>query len=223
VRLGDLHRPDRGRKVGPRAHPIPDLVEVVSQIGLELLKRLPIHSRGTLVGRNPPVRLPHQRLGNRKRLVFGPWHVLSRFLPGLTPRLIESTFLVSRPLGSTATPASSDLTATTGRSAGERRVGTQCLRFLPRHAPSRDLRACDPGRHIDARLLTFRARAADQAHAASTPGTAWPVRGYPPGSSRGTEEDPRFRCQLVPIDASTATPNRISPAERFWHVFPVPT
>ena len=29
--------------------------------------------------------------------------------------------------------------ATTGRSASERRVGTQCLRFLPRHAPSRDL------------------------------------------------------------------------------------
>ena len=31
VRLGDLHRPDRGRQVGPRAHPIPDLVEVVPQ------------------------------------------------------------------------------------------------------------------------------------------------------------------------------------------------
>ncbi len=46
---------------------------------------------------------------------------------------------MSRPLRSTATPASSGFSATTGRSAGERRVGTQCLRFLPRHAPSHDL------------------------------------------------------------------------------------
>jgi hypothetical protein len=62
-----------------------------------------------------------------------------RFLPGpLRPRLTESTFLVSRPLGSTATPAGSTFSATTGRSAGARRIGTQCLRFPPRHAPSRD-------------------------------------------------------------------------------------
>src|SRR5215217_5918680 len=37
--------------------------------------------------------------------------------------------------------------------------------------PLATLEACDPGRRIDARLLTFRARAADQAHAAFTPGT----------------------------------------------------
>jgi hypothetical protein len=49
------------------------------------------------------------------------------------------------------------------------------------------------GRHIGARLLTFRARAADQAHAASTPGTTWPIHGHPPGSSRGARKDPRFR------------------------------
>jgi len=33
---------------------------------------------------------------------------------------------------------------------------------------------------IDARLLTFRARAADRAHAAFTPGTTWPVIGTDP-------------------------------------------
>ena len=38
---------------------------------------------------------------------------------------------MSRPLGSTATPASSGFAATTGRSAGDRRIGTQCLRFPP--------------------------------------------------------------------------------------------
>ena len=53
--------------------------------------------------------------------------------------MIETTFLVSRPLRSTPTPASRDFAASTGRSASERRIGTQCLRFLPRHAPSSDL------------------------------------------------------------------------------------
>ena len=37
---------------------------------------------------------------------------------------------------------------------------------------------------IETRLPVFHARAADQAHAASMPGTAWPVIGHPPGSSR---------------------------------------
>ena len=139
MRLGDLDCPDRGRKVGPGAHPIPDLVKVSLQIGLELVQILPVHSRGTLVLLDVPPRLPHHQLGNYKRLVFGLRHVFS--LPPRTqgPRLIETTFLVSRPLRSTPTPASGDFSATTGRSASERRVGTQCLRFLPRHAPSSDL------------------------------------------------------------------------------------
>jgi hypothetical protein len=77
VWLGDLHRPDRGWEVGPRTHPIPDLVEVVPQIGLELIETLPVHSRRALVGLDPPPRLPHHRLGDRKRLVFGLWHVRS--------------------------------------------------------------------------------------------------------------------------------------------------
>ena len=59
------------------------------------------------------------------------------------------------------------------RRAGPAREGPALLQGL-----------VDPGRRIDARLLTFHARAADQAHAASTPGATWPVHGYPPGSSR---------------------------------------
>jgi hypothetical protein len=58
VRLGDLHRPDRGREVGPRAHPIPDLVEVARKIVLELLDRLPVHSRRALVGLDPAATPP---------------------------------------------------------------------------------------------------------------------------------------------------------------------
>jgi hypothetical protein len=68
--------------------------------------------------------------------------------------------------------------------------------LLPRHAPSRDLGACDPGRRFDARLLTFSARAADQDHAAYTPGTTWPTIGSPPSSSRRACNDLRFRCRL---------------------------
>ena len=84
---------------------------------------------------------------------------------------------MSRPLRSTTTPASSGFTANTSRSASERRdrysmppvsaVGT-----LPLAARRTDPQARTAA--FDARLLTFRARAADQAHAASTPGTAWP-------------------------------------------------
>jgi hypothetical protein len=63
---------------------------------------------------------------------------------------MNRTFLVSRPHRSTLTPASRSLTASTSRSGGDRRVGTQCLRFPPRHAPSRDLgglRPRSPNRH----------------------------------------------------------------------------
>jgi hypothetical protein len=123
--------------------------------------------------------------------------MLPRFLPEPKPRLIDSSFLMSRPLRSTTTPASSGFPATTDRSASERRDRYSiAFGLLPRHAPSRDLGACDPGRCFDARLLTFRARAADQDHAAYTPGTTWPTIGSPPSSSRRACNDLRFRCRL---------------------------
>jgi hypothetical protein len=43
---------------------------------------------------------------------------------------------------------------------------------------------------ISARLPAFRAEAADQPHATSMPGTAWPVSGHPPGSSQGRIDAP---------------------------------
>jgi hypothetical protein len=191
VRLGDLHRPDRRRKVGPRTHPIPDLVEVVRKNGLELVEILPVHPRRALVGLDLPPRLPDHQPGNRKRLLIGPWHVASPPPGTQWPRLNESTSLISRPLRSTPTPASRGFTATTSRSASERRnwysmppvsaVGT---------LPLATLEACDPDRRINARLLTFRARAADQAHAAFTPGTTWPVIGTPARLITREQPDP---------------------------------
>ena len=60
MRLRYLDSPHRGRKVGPRAHPVPDLEEIVLQIGLELVEGLAVHSRGTLVGRkhSRPIKKP---------------------------------------------------------------------------------------------------------------------------------------------------------------------
>jgi hypothetical protein len=81
---------------------------------------------------------------------------------------------MSRPLRSTPTPASRCFTTTTGRSASERlnrysmppvsAVGTLPLAVRETDPQARTAAS-------SARLLTFRARAADQAHAASTPDT----------------------------------------------------
>ncbi len=126
----------RGRKVRPRAHPVPDLVEVALQIGLELTQGLLVHSRSTLVGRNLPVRLPHLLLGNVERLGLRLWHCPSRLLPG-SARLNESNSPGEPAPWLHPHPSEQSFPATTGRSAGKRRIGTQCLRLLPRHAPSR--------------------------------------------------------------------------------------
>ena len=139
VRLGDLHRPHRRGHVAPRAHPVPDLVEVVLQIGLELAQRLLVHPRSPFVACHPPVRLPHRLLGDIERLVLRRWSVHSS--PPGSPRLLSLTSLMSRSLGSTPTPASRCFIATTDRSACAVRNGTRCLGCclgtlpLSRHSP----------------------------------------------------------------------------------------
>jgi hypothetical protein len=84
---------------------------------------------------------------------------------------------MSRPLRSTTTPASSSFTANTSRSASERRYRysmppVSAVGTLPLAARETDPQARTAT--FDARLLTFRARAADQDHAVFTPGTTWP-------------------------------------------------
>ena len=140
--------------------------------------------------------------------------MLLRLLPGLSPRANESTFLISRPLRSTPTPASRDLTATTGRSASERRdrysmppvsaVGT-----LPLAARRTDPQARTAA--FAARLLTFRARAADQDHAAFTPGTTWPIIGTPARLRHGrTAKPPAFDATSIVL----TTPQQRTPTPR---------
>ena len=86
---------------------------------------------------------------------------------------------MSRPLRSAPTPASRGI-CSYYRPVRRRAPHRYSLPSVsPRQAPSRHrgpLHPFRPASGIDARLLTFHARAADQAHAASTPGTTWPVR-----------------------------------------------
>jgi hypothetical protein len=74
--------------------------------------------------------------------------------------------------------------------------------------PLATFRACDPGRRIDARLLTFRARAADQAHAAFTPGTTWPVIGTPARLIAREQPDPPLS---MPTTFKLTTPQQRTP------------
>ena len=53
-----LHRLDRGREVTARRHPIPDLVQVVLQVGFELCDGPPIDTRSAAVLLDPLERLP---------------------------------------------------------------------------------------------------------------------------------------------------------------------
>ena len=91
-----LYRPHRGREVAPRAHPIPDFVQVVLLILLKLLEGLPIDSRGSLVGFDPAVRLPYRLLRNRKW--FRSWLGRRLLLP---QQLLVTQARMARPLRST--------------------------------------------------------------------------------------------------------------------------
>ena len=86
--LRDLHRPHRGREVRPRRHPIPDLVQVVLQILLELRQRHLVHPRRTLVRPDllhTPPRPPSFEISND---LPGDFSSPTRLLPG-SSRLTE--------------------------------------------------------------------------------------------------------------------------------------
>jgi hypothetical protein len=69
------------------------------------------------------------------------------------------------------------------------------------------------------RFLTFHARAADQAHAASMPDTTWPVSGHPPDSSQDRIQSPGFDVTL-PISTRQ---QRIPRRDFQCNAFPIPT
>jgi hypothetical protein len=131
---------------------------------------------------------------------------------------------VSRPLGSTATPASSGFAATTGRSASERRdwYSVPPVSAVGR-LPLATLDLTTPGRCFAARLLTFRARAADQAHAASTPDTTWPATRAPARLiPRGYQGPPVSMPSHAFRRLNSARPPRISPDRALLERLPGP-
>jgi hypothetical protein len=79
--LRNHDRLHRGRKVAPRGHPIPNPIQVILEVLLELLKRFLIHPRRPSVGFHQPVCLPYRLLGNFKRLCCD--HL---FLPSLVDK-----------------------------------------------------------------------------------------------------------------------------------------
>jgi hypothetical protein len=100
--------------------------------------------------------------------------------------------------------------ATTSRSASRRRDGTQRLRLPPSTrslSPPADALANQRAGSIGTGLPTFRAGAADRAHATYTPDTTWPILGHPPGSSRELLAFPVSMSSTC-FDASSAVRSR---------------
>ena len=226
MRLGDLHRPDRRREVGSRAHPIPDLVEVVLQIGLELVEILTVHSRRSLVGRDLPPRLPDHQLGNRKRLVLRALACcFASSQDSSAP--VERIDIPDQPAPSLHPhPSEQELHHYYGpvRQRASRPV-LNASGFRRRHAPSRrpSVLTRRPGRPVS--TLAFSRSVPEPQTRLTPPSRRAPPgqsSGHPPGSSRGNNQTPRFRCHLnFSNDASTAhthprTPDRALSGTSSW-------
>jgi hypothetical protein len=93
----------------------------------------------------------------------------------------------------------------------QRRAATvlSASRFLPLDAlPLTATRL--GGGSVGARLPTFHAEAADRAHAASMPGTAWPVNGTSARLISGPTLRPGFDATWINNDTSSAVRSRSS-------------
>ena len=157
MRLRYLHRPHRRRKVAPRGHPIPDLVQIVLQIRLELLQRAPVHPGAPLLALTFSDTPPTPPTSKYQTACLTTSARPSRLLPDDRLRLIERTQpQMTRPLRSTPTASSRGFTATTSRSASAPRDGTHSLtvsaaRELPLAAPRRGRQYRDAPSHVPCR------------------------------------------------------------------------
>ena len=180
MRLGYLHRAHRRRKVTSRGHPIPDLVQVVVQVGLEPLDRHPVHARRTLVRLDLLPGLLDRPLRNLERLVRR--LQLIHATPSEPQRVsVDRTNTATDDPAPSLHPHYRSFPTTTSRSASRTRNGTHT------HAAHGLLplaRSQTRTGSVASGLLPFHAEAADRARVASMPDTTWPVSGHPPGSSR---------------------------------------
>ena len=211
-----LHAPHRPREIAPRAHPVPQPVQIIPQLFLKQANANRVHARRAVVG---PDLLPrpvnealvylkrlHLRLGPRPRLL--PWRVG----PGLT-------LVCTAP---SLQPHYRTFLATTSRPAPVPRLGTLPLAVsAARGPPSRSQAGSPPvpwpplsGRQV----LLFRTSARDEL----TP----PLHRAPPGQHAGhplaegtppqrafvpgTMRLPGFDAIVPPIDASAVVHTRSS-------------
>jgi hypothetical protein len=68
MRFRYFHRFDRRREVAARGHPVPDLIQITSQIGLEVLDRLLVHPWSAFIGFDFQPGVPHLLLRYFERL-----------------------------------------------------------------------------------------------------------------------------------------------------------
>src|SRR5215216_1888664 len=140
IRFRNTHAPHRRRKVAPRGHPIPELVEVVRKISLEARNRLPIYSSRSLVGLHTFEGFPDLPFGDVERLCLvhgllpspvGPWSRLNNAAP-----LVQLHYRAFVPTTCCSVPVP--------------RIGTLILTVCA---------ACDLSLCIGGQVLTFRTRA----------------------------------------------------------------
>src|SRR6185312_7425533 len=122
---------------------------------------------------------------------------------------------MTRPLGSTPPrPAGASRLLRTGPPARPATVLTASTVAAARQLP---LAILDSS--VEACLPTFHARAADLAHVAYMPDTAWPEKRTPARLIPADLLRPGFDVTLLIIDTSTATPEK----RGLRTVFPIPT
>ena len=68
ITLGNVNSTHWRREVRSGAHPIPDSIEIVTQVSVEILDGLSVHPRCPSVRLHLPIRFPHLALRNTKWL-----------------------------------------------------------------------------------------------------------------------------------------------------------
>jgi hypothetical protein len=195
-----FHRFDRWREVASRGHPIPNLEQVVPQIGLEILDGHSIDSRSSLVSLDLLPRLPDLPLGDLERLACR-FQLAHATPPRTHPVDRTNKPQMTRPLCSVPTAPSRGFTATTGQSAGVTRDGTQSLAGSP---PGR-LPVSTAGRSRQAEV---------SGHAFSRSVQEQQIRLAPP-SRRTHLADKRAPARLIPRSDKTQVSMRSFPLRRF--------
>jgi len=88
-----FHRADRTGKIRPRRHAIPQLVQVILHIDLELLDRHAIRPGRSSILLNPQPRIPHEAFRYVMRLALQTW-----LMHALPPFRLTASISPGRPL-----------------------------------------------------------------------------------------------------------------------------